>query len=37
MPRVAAMYVMAIAPGILAFAVLQRWYMKGLQEGALKF
>jgi ABC-type glycerol-3-phosphate transport system permease component len=37
MPRVAAMYVMAIAPGILAFAILQRWYMKGLQEGALKF
>jgi ABC-type glycerol-3-phosphate transport system permease component len=36
-PRVAAMYVMAIAPGIIAFAVLQRWYMKGLQEGALKF
>lgn len=36
-PRVAAMYIMAIIPGILAFAVLQRWYMKGLQEGALKF
>jgi ABC-type glycerol-3-phosphate transport system permease component len=36
-PRVAAMYVMAIAPGIIAFAFLQRWYMKGLQEGALKF
>jgi ABC-type glycerol-3-phosphate transport system permease component len=36
-PRVAAMYVMAIAPGIIAFALLQRWYMKGLQEGALKF
>jgi ABC-type glycerol-3-phosphate transport system permease component len=35
--RVAAMYIMAIAPGIIAFAVLQRWYMKGLQEGALKF
>jgi ABC-type glycerol-3-phosphate transport system permease component len=34
--RVAAMYVMAIAPGIIAFAILQRWYMKGLQEGALK-
>jgi ABC-type glycerol-3-phosphate transport system permease component len=37
MPRVAAMYIMAIAPGIIAFAFLQRWYMKGLQEGALKF
>ena len=36
-PRVAAMYIMAILPGILAFAILQRWYMKGLQEGALKF
>jgi len=36
-PRVAAMYIMAIIPGILAFAIFQRWYMKGLQEGALKF
>jgi ABC-type glycerol-3-phosphate transport system permease component len=36
-PRVAAMYIMAILPGILAFAFFQRWYMKGLQEGALKF
>jgi len=36
-PRVAAMYIMAIIPGILAFTILQRWYMKGLQEGALKF
>ena len=36
-PRVAAMYIMAITPGILVFAFLQRWYMKGLQEGALKF
>ncbi|PKO21891.1 MAG: carbohydrate ABC transporter permease [Chloroflexi bacterium HGW-Chloroflexi-1] len=36
-PRVAAMYIMAILPGILAFTFLQRWYMKGLQEGALKF
>ena len=35
-PRVAAMYIMAIAPGIIAFAIPQRWYMKGLQEGALK-
>jgi ABC-type glycerol-3-phosphate transport system permease component len=31
------MYIMAIIPGILAFTNLQRWYMKGLQEGALKF
>jgi ABC-type glycerol-3-phosphate transport system permease component len=36
-PRVAAMYIMAILPGILAFTFLQRFYMKGLQEGAMKF
>jgi ABC-type glycerol-3-phosphate transport system permease component len=35
-PRLAAVYIMAIAPGLLFFAVTQRWYMKGLQEGALK-
>lgn len=35
-PRIAAVYVMVIAPGILAFALAQRWYMKGLLEGALK-
>jgi ABC-type glycerol-3-phosphate transport system permease component len=35
-PRLAAVYVMAITPGLIAFAVAQRWYMKGLQEGALK-
>jgi ABC-type glycerol-3-phosphate transport system permease component len=35
-PRIAAMYIMAILPGILTFAIAQRWYMKGLQEGALK-
>ena len=35
-PRIAAVYIMAIAPGILAFAFAQRWYMKGLMEGALK-
>jgi ABC-type glycerol-3-phosphate transport system permease component len=35
-PRTAAVYVMAILPGILAFTVVQRWYMKGLLEGALK-
>jgi ABC-type glycerol-3-phosphate transport system permease component len=35
-PRIAAMYIMAITPGILVFAFAQRWYMKGLQEGALK-
>jgi ABC-type glycerol-3-phosphate transport system permease component len=31
------MYIMAITPGILIFAIAQRWYMKGLQEGALKY
>ena len=36
-PRIAAMYIMAITPGILIFALAQRWYMKGLQEGALKY
>jgi ABC-type glycerol-3-phosphate transport system permease component len=36
-PRIAAVYIMAILPGLLGFAVAQRWYMKGLQEGALKF
>ena len=36
-PRQAAIYVIAITPGITAFAIAQRWYMKGLQEGALKF
>jgi len=35
-PRLAAVYVMAIMPGIVAFAIVQRWYMKGLMEGALK-
>jgi len=36
-PRIAAVYVMAILPGILGFAIAQQWYMKGLSEGALKF
>ena len=35
-PRLAAVYVMAVLPGLLAFGIAQRWYMKGLQEGALK-
>jgi multiple sugar transport system permease protein len=35
-PTMAAMYVIAIAPGLVAFALAQRWYMRGLQEGALK-
>jgi len=35
-PRLAAVYIMAITPGLLIFAFAQRWYIKGLQEGALK-
>ena len=35
-PRLAAVYVMAIIPGLAAFGISQRWYMKGLQEGAMK-
>lgn len=36
-PRIASVYVMVVTPGIIAFAIAQRWYTKGLQEGALKF
>jgi multiple sugar transport system permease protein len=36
LPRIAAVYILAITPGIIAFAIAQRWYMKGLMEGALK-
>lgn len=35
-PRLAAVYIMVITPGLIAFGIAQRWYMKGLQEGALK-
>ncbi len=35
-PRLAAVYIMAIAPGLIVFGFAQRWYIKGLQEGALK-
>jgi ABC-type glycerol-3-phosphate transport system permease component len=35
-PRIGAIYIMAILPGLLAFIIFQRWYMKGLTEGALK-
>ncbi|MCA9860883.1 MAG: carbohydrate ABC transporter permease, partial [Thermomicrobiales bacterium] len=35
-PRMAALYIIAIIPALITFAVAQRWYMKGLQEGALK-
>ena len=35
-PRIAAVYMIAILPALLIFSVTQRWYMAGLQEGALK-
>jgi ABC-type glycerol-3-phosphate transport system permease component len=35
-PRIAAVYVIAIMPGIVFFALLQRFYLRGLMEGALK-
>ena len=35
-PRIAAVYVIAIAPALIIFSLTQRWYMQGLQEGALK-
>lgn len=35
-PRLAALYILAILPGLIVFGIAQRWYMKGLQEGALK-
>jgi ABC-type glycerol-3-phosphate transport system permease component len=35
-PNIAAVYVVGILPGLIAFAFAQRWYMRGLQEGALK-
>ncbi len=35
-PRTAALYILAIIPALVVFAAAQRWYMKGLQEGALK-
>ena len=36
-PILAAAYVGAIVPPVLIFAVLQRWFMRGLLAGALKF
>jgi ABC-type glycerol-3-phosphate transport system permease component len=35
-PRIAAVYVIEITPGIIVFALIQRLYFKGLTEGALK-
>ena len=35
-PNIAAVYIVGIMPGLVVFAFTQRWYMRGLQEGALK-
>lgn len=35
-PRIAAVYVIAITPGIIAFGFAQRLFFQGLMEGALK-
>jgi ABC-type glycerol-3-phosphate transport system permease component len=35
-PRIAAVYVIVVTPGIVAFAFAQRLFFKGLMEGALK-
>jgi ABC-type glycerol-3-phosphate transport system permease component len=35
-PNIAAVYIIGIMPGLIIFALTQRWYMRGLQEGALK-
>ena len=35
-PRLGAAYTMVILPGIIAFALAQRLYFKGLTEGAIK-
>lgn len=35
-PKIAALYILAIMPGLILFSLTQKYYMKGLQEGALK-
>jgi ABC-type glycerol-3-phosphate transport system permease component len=35
-PRLGALYTMVILPGVIAFALAQRLYFKGLTEGAIK-
>src|SRR5215467_11810263 len=35
-PNLAAVYVIVVAPGILAFTAAQKFFFKGLMEGALK-
>jgi ABC-type glycerol-3-phosphate transport system permease component len=36
-PRIAAVYVIVVFPGLAAFIAAQRYFFKGLLEGALKF
>jgi ABC-type glycerol-3-phosphate transport system permease component len=35
-PTMAAMFVVAILPGLILFIIVNRWYLRGLQDGALK-
>jgi ABC-type glycerol-3-phosphate transport system permease component len=35
-PRIAAVYIIVVVPGIVAFAFAQKLFFKGLMEGALK-
>jgi ABC-type glycerol-3-phosphate transport system permease component len=35
-PRIAAVYVIVVLPGIIAFAMAQKLFFKGLMDGALK-
>jgi ABC-type glycerol-3-phosphate transport system permease component len=35
-PEVAVVYVLAVAPSVAFFALTQRWFVRGLLEGALK-
>ena len=35
-PNLAAVYVIVVTPGIIAFTLAQRMFFKGLMEGALK-
>jgi ABC-type glycerol-3-phosphate transport system permease component len=35
-PQIAAIYMVMIAPPVVLFAFLQRWFMAGLTEGAVK-
>jgi multiple sugar transport system permease protein/sn-glycerol 3-phosphate transport system permease protein/raffinose/stachyose/melibiose transport system permease protein/N-acetylglucosamine transport system permease protein len=35
-PNLGAVYVIVVAPGIIAFTLAQRLFFKGLLEGALK-